>query len=412
MALTVKDILELPSGQKMNLLAGGKGLSRPVVSVEIADYEFAPGIAFAPSAEFDLEKDMEPGSFIITSFLFAKDDPSLILSAVQRLESMGMAGLAYKQIIYDELPPEVLEFAEGKRFPLFSFGKTLWFENIIFDIMYAVQFDDKVYLSEEKIDTMLSGHMSRSELDIILKGISLKLRPFVTVTYIAGNQLDAGRCLRSFYQIKGILSKALLVRYEDGMFLITTSGRSDRESHRIIRREVFDALGLSDAPDASDAPAPRNAPGDPDAPKSSGIRTGTSDVRDARELDQAFRESWFCYVAGMAEGRPFSGYGETGICQVILPAFANSETRRFADALLDPLEKSADLMETVRAYTSCGGEIAAAASALHCHPNTIRYRLGRVRELTGLPDVTDSELFMQLKTAVVIRDAAAVLHRK
>ena len=66
MALTVKDILELPSGQRMKLLAGGKGLARPVVSVEIADYEFAPNIQFVPEADFNLQEDMEPGSFIIT----------------------------------------------------------------------------------------------------------------------------------------------------------------------------------------------------------------------------------------------------------------------------------------------------------------------------------------------------------
>ena len=85
MALMVKDILELPSGQKMQLLAGGKGLNRPVVSVEIADYEFAPDVTFAPGIEFDLQETMDPASFIITSFLFAKDDPSAILTAVKTL---------------------------------------------------------------------------------------------------------------------------------------------------------------------------------------------------------------------------------------------------------------------------------------------------------------------------------------
>lgn len=70
---------------------------------------------------------------------------------------------------------EALAFAEANNFPIFAMEKDLWFEKITFEIMYAVQFDDRVYLSEEKIDSMLSGSMNRSELDIILKGISLKL---------------------------------------------------------------------------------------------------------------------------------------------------------------------------------------------------------------------------------------------
>lgn len=192
MALNVKDIMDLPSGQKMRLVAGRKGLERAVVSVEIADYEFAPDVRFAPSAEFDLEQDMEADSFIITSFLFAKDDPALILPAVERMERMGMAGLAFKQIIYEELPAEVLDYADAHGFPIFSFGKTVWFENIIFDIMYAVQFDDRVYLSEEKIASILSGHMSRAEMDVIRKGISLKLRPFVAAAYFPGGEVGGG----------------------------------------------------------------------------------------------------------------------------------------------------------------------------------------------------------------------------
>ena len=98
-----------------------------------------------------------PASFIITSFLFAKDDPSLILTAVDALIRMGMAGLAYKKVIYEDLPPEVLQLAEDNDFPLLSFDRNVWFENIIFDIMYAVQFDDKVYLSEEKIRASRRG---------------------------------------------------------------------------------------------------------------------------------------------------------------------------------------------------------------------------------------------------------------
>ena len=95
MALTVQDILELPSGQKMQLIAGEKGLTNPVVSAEIADYEFAPDLAFAPGVSFNLDEAIDPGSFIITSFFFAKDDPAVILSAVKTMHEMGVAALAF-----------------------------------------------------------------------------------------------------------------------------------------------------------------------------------------------------------------------------------------------------------------------------------------------------------------------------
>ena len=382
MALTVKDIMELPSGQKMQIVAGVKGLNRPVVSVEIADYEFTPDLKLAPGGEFDLNENLEQGSFVITSFLFAKDDPAAILPSVRTMKEMGISALAFKSVIYDKLPDEVIAFADDNDFPILAFGMDVWFENIIFDIMYAVQFDDKVYLSEGNIDAMLSGSMNRSELDIILKGVSLKLKPYVSVVYITGDHVDAGRILRSFYLLKGFHSKGLMVRYGDGVFLITTSSRDDHRSHGLIRREAFELLGIGHD-----------------------VMMGMSDVHEKTALDRAFRESWQCLVASSVEGKQFERFGKTGISRVLLPAVGNEESRAFAKGILDAFSDKADLLETAREYMASGGDILRASAALHCHQNTIRYRLGRIRELTGLEDVTDSEMYLQLKTALLIDGA-------
>ena len=386
MALTVQDIMELPSGQKMQLIAGKNGMDHPVVSVEIADYEFTPDLKLMPEACFDISKAFDPGSFIITSLLFAKDDPAAILSAVKALEEAGMAALAFKQIIYRDLPSEVLAFAEEHDFPILAFGKDVWFENIIFDIMYAVQFDDKVYLSEEKIDSMLSGYMSRSELDIILKGISLKLSSYITVACIVGKSLDAGRILRSFYLLKGFHNKGLMVRYGNGLFLITTSSSDDFRRHDMIRREIYEVLGI----DAY-------------------LTCGMSDVHVPSEIDQAFRESRYSFISSSIERKPLVRFSDSGIHQVLLPALDHRETAAFSSRLLCSFRDNSDLMETALEYVAAGGDIVKTAASIHCHQNTIRYRLGRLRNLSGLSASTDSELYLQLKTALVIAQAASVL---
>jgi len=217
----------------------------------------------------------------------------------------------------------LLAFADAKDFLILSFGKNVWFENIIFDIMYAVQFDDKVYLSEEKIDAMLSGRMNRSELDIILKGISLKLRQFISVVYISGDFLDAGRLLRSFYLLKGFQSKGLMVRYEDGVFLITTSSLEDHKSHDLIRREAFELLDITENTD-----------------------WGMSDVHERTALDRAFRESWQCCIASAVEHRSFPQFSATGIYRVLLPSLDNEEAAAFAGDVLHAIADKADLLET------------------------------------------------------------------
>jgi PucR-like helix-turn-helix protein len=61
---------------------------------------------------------------------------------------------------------------------------------------------------------------------------------------------------------------------------------------------------------------------------------------------------------------------------------------RLADRRLEPLEDltraaRARMEETALAYVQHGGNAAAMARALHLHPQTIRYRLGRLREVFG-----------------------------
>jgi sugar diacid utilization regulator len=63
--------------------------------------------------------------------------------------------------------------------------------------------------------------------------------------------------------------------------------------------------------------------------------------------------------------------------------------RRHASQLLRPLlahdaETGGDLLATLRAYAASHAHVGPTASALDVHPNTVRYRLGRIRELSTI----------------------------
>jgi DNA-binding PucR family transcriptional regulator len=49
-----------------------------------------------------------------------------------------------------------------------------------------------------------------------------------------------------------------------------------------------------------------------------------------------------------------------------------------------------DLTETLEAWLDSLGDVRAAAAALFIHPNTLRYRLRRLEEVSGL-DIADPE---------------------
>ena len=61
------------------------------------------------------------------------------------------------------------------------------------------------------------------------------------------------------------------------------------------------------------------------------------------------------------------------------------------------------LLETLRTYINCDGDAQEAAKHLHVHKHTVRYRLRRITELTGL-DVAKFEDAAQLYLAIGAAD--------
>jgi DNA-binding PucR family transcriptional regulator len=60
------------------------------------------------------------------------------------------------------------------------------------------------------------------------------------------------------------------------------------------------------------------------------------------------------------------------------------------------------MTETLKAYLDHRGNAPAMAEALHVHPQTVRYRLKKLRDLFG-PALDDPEARFELDTAVRVR---------
>jgi DNA-binding PucR family transcriptional regulator len=60
------------------------------------------------------------------------------------------------------------------------------------------------------------------------------------------------------------------------------------------------------------------------------------------------------------------------------------------------------MAETALAYIQQFGNAAAMARVLHLHPQTVRYRIGRLRELLG-EDLDDPEARFELEAALRAR---------
>ncbi len=138
---------------------------------------------------------------------------------------------------------------------------------------------------------------------------------------------------------------------------------------------------------------------------------------DALALDRAANEALL--AANVAEGdedRPVLAFEETGAYRLLLPAMSEdpAELQRFYAETVEPLvvydeQYATDLVQTVEAFLDADGNVAGTAGKLFTHRHTIRYRLERVRELTGL-DVASTDgrekLSLGLKAMRVLGIAA------
>ncbi len=115
-------------------------------------------------------------------------------------------------------------------------------------------------------------------------------------------------------------------------------------------------------------------------------------AQDPGDLARAGNEALL--AANVAEGdRERSGiaFDETGAYRLLLPAMSEdpAELQRFYAETVEPLvayddQYETDLVQTVETFLDADGNVAGTAQRLFTHRHTIRYRLERVRDLSGL----------------------------
>ncbi|MGD9985262.1 PucR family transcriptional regulator [Pseudonocardia sp.] len=125
---------------------------------------------------------------------------------------------------------------------------------------------------------------------------------------------------------------------------------------------------------------------------------GTSRPADAGALAGALREAH--HARDLAHGRPgllhVVAAADVTSHVALLAAVPDEVRQAFAASVLDPVlaydgRTGAGLVETLEAFLDCSGSWSRTAERLHLHVNTVRYRIGRVEELTArdLSTLTD-----------------------
>jgi PucR family transcriptional regulator, purine catabolism regulatory protein len=118
---------------------------------------------------------------------------------------------------------------------------------------------------------------------------------------------------------------------------------------------------------------------------------------DPADVHRAGAEALLAANVAEAQGTSLLAFEETGAYRILLPAMSEdpAELQRFHDDTVAPLiaydeQYDTELLRTLESFLEADGNVAKTAQKLYTHRHTIRYRLERVRELSGL-DVSSSD---------------------
>lgn len=121
--------------------------------------------------------------------------------------------------------------------------------------------------------------------------------------------------------------------------------------------------------------------------------------REMREVDELARS--FDWEGGVLT------VNELGLFRVVVGSGRVKEAVHFAHELVRPLRSHDDgaLLETWRAFVAAEGRVQPAANVLGVHENTVRYRLGKIKEITK-QDPTSLDSLLSARLAFQTLDLA------
>lgn len=366
MDVTIRDLRNMPELRGMRLIAGESGLDNVVTKGGFLDYEYDRG-----HKEKYFHRNFVPGQFVLTSFLYAKDNESAVIDAVKRLHLRGCSGLAVKNIYKLHFRDNVLRFADANRFPIFILpGREPFFEDIVFAIADRVRQTSSVHYGAGIVNQILHSGLDAEHIEGLARALNPSFGEETEAAYFHFAKRFSSADFLALVARDGIAnllapSDAVLY-YKNGFILVhSRDAGQKREDASRLERYVKAVLAATKA----------------------SLRIGVSvPHHNLFEMRDVLTESIYAALAPLRGGRPWNGYADLGVYALYFHSAREPAGRAFSDGIVAAIrvhdaENGASLLRTSREFVLADGEIRAAARVLGVHANTVRYRLESVNAL-------------------------------
>ncbi len=188
--------------------------------------------------------------------------------------------------------------------------------------------------------------------------------------------------MQPFLQLEPLLKSGVICKYKNSIFILVTN-QSEQFQFENFLNEWLTLYNIS----------------------TDELIVGYSQVHATQtEFHLAVREAYFARIMAEMDMTPTCHYKHLGSDILLLelhrkdPQFARNYVNGYLGPLLDE-KADADLINTAITYISKKGNIKEVAVAHFCHPNTIRYRMTKIRQLVAPLD-NDYVFYERLSAAV------------
>lgn len=378
MSITVADAYQLNILSQARILTGQSGFKNLINRMGILDYEFITD---------RMEGEFIKNDFVLSSFLFAKDDINLLMNSIRYLIDSGVSLLGVKDVYYDDLPAEIIDYAREKDFSIFLFGSETYFENIITEITDALRMVDSNQLVETKIDSLMDQNISKS----VVRELAMEINPHFHENFFVAyckniKYIDDGsffRMLDKVRQVKLLPQNNSIFKYQSGLLFILTYRDPESISQKDIINQILNEMGVL----------------------IQDYYIGISNFfSNLNELALGVQESVFAGKAGELDGHHISLYSKIGIHQLLIPYADSYWMQKFTTNIIEPLKAydkkySTEIFNSVLCYIENECNIKKSATALFQHENTIRYRVNKAREILFMENdpTFEPQLYLAIK---------------
>ncbi len=349
MGIAIKDALKLKNLTAFRQIAGSGGLDRAIEAVGILEHEINSG----------MDDSFYEGDFVLTSFYPIKDNPERIMEVIRVLQEIGVAGIAIKEVYLKDIPQDVSEFADERNFPIFFFGDDVYIEDIVYEIVKALKDDENDAYLASKVHGLLGAPLGRESVKRIALEINASFKDWAYVVCLAG---DADMRERVSVLNMGPYRNPNETALAFGDFIILIHTMEMKEIDEVALLERIRQNG-------------------------SWKSIGTSgELCGLDELDKGIEKAIYALNVSKAYGKQRVSYRGMGLYRLLAPFAGSYWANSFYEKTIGELRRhdelyEGNLLETAETFVACGGDFSKAAGLLFVHPNTVRYRIEKIKEI-------------------------------